>query len=241
MPMEATDIMRKAISENILSVLVVGILLLQVALSAALLFRVNALTEVVNRWLPGPLPGLGDVRVKDVSADDDPARGDGDAPVTIIEFADFQCPACAESRHILDEVLDACGNQVHLVFRDFPVGEHSSALQAAVAAECADQQGQFWPMHDFLFDHQQALAKKNLIDYAHQLGLDEVAFAECLASEEAETEVRHDLADGQSYGVNGTPTLFINGRRVEGVPPLEILLRLINEELAGAGVNDVCR
>ena len=233
--------MKKAFSENVISLLIIGILLLQVALSAALLLRINALTDLVSERPSGAMPEMGDVRVEGVLSDDDPDRGPDDAPVTIVAFSDFQCPACATARRTLDQLMDTCGGQVRLVFRDFPLGGHGDALRAAIAAECAHRQGQFWLMHDLLFGHQQALAEEDLLNYARQLRLDEVAFADCLTSEAAEAEVRHDLADGQAYGVNSTPTLFVNGRRVRGAPPSDILRQLIDEELARAGVDGACR
>jgi protein-disulfide isomerase len=170
----------------------------------------------------------------DVSADDDPSIGPADAPVTIIEFSDFQCPYCTRFRdETLDQILDTYGDEVRFVYRDFPLTSmHQYSLGAAVAAECADDQGMFWEMHDMIFANQSALDSESLRGYAEDLGLDMDAFDDCVADDSTRDEVLADLADGQSYGVQGTPSFFINGQLLVGAQPFTAFQNIIDQELA---------
>ncbi len=172
--------------------------------------------------------------VVDVSVDDDPARGPDDAAVTIIEFSDFQCPYCGRFfQQTLPQLMAQYGNRVRFVYRDFPLDQiHPNARNAAMAAECADDQGKFWEYHDVLFSNQQALGVPDLKRYAEELGLDAEAFAECLDSQKYNGEVDADLRDGLRAGVTGTPTFFINGKRVVGAQPLQTFQTLIEQALA---------
>ncbi len=172
--------------------------------------------------------------VVDVSVDDDPARGPEDAAVTIIEFSDFQCPYCGRFfQQTLPQLMAQYGDRVRFVYRDFPLDQiHPNARNAAIAAECADDQGKFWEYHDVLFSNQQALGVADLKRYAEQLGLDVAAFSQCLDSQKYNDEVNADLRDGLQAGVTGTPTFFINGRRVVGAQPLQTFQTLIDQALA---------
>jgi len=178
-----------------------------------------------------PSPTAGIVQV---SADDDPAIGPPDAPVLIVEFSDFQCSFCARfASETLGQILDTYGDQVRLVFRDFPLTSmHAHAQKAAEASQCAYEQGEYWEYHDLLFQNQQALDIDSLKGYAQQLGLDTDAFNECLDSGQYTSEVQNDLAQGQSYGVTGTPTFFINGRLLRGAKPFSDFQAVIEEELS---------
>jgi protein-disulfide isomerase len=169
-----------------------------------------------------------------VSADDDPGIGPESAPVLIVEFSDFQCGYCARfANETLDQILDTYGNRIRLVFRDFPlISIHPNAQKAAEATQCAHEQDKYWEYHDLLFQNQQALDVDNLKEYAQRLGLDTAAFNECLDSGRYATEVQSDLADGQSYGVRGTPTFFINGRVLRGAQPFSAFQTMIEEALA---------
>jgi protein-disulfide isomerase len=169
-----------------------------------------------------------------VSADNDPALGPENAPVTIIQFSDFQCPF---SKRYFDEteqlILSAYGDQVRYVFRDFPLTSiHPQAEKAAEAARCAFDQGKFWEYHDMLFQNQGALDVDSLKSYAAALGLDQTAFNLCLNSGKYAEEVEKDIEDARSYGVTGSPTLFINGRKVVGAQPYAVFQNIIEEELA---------
>jgi protein-disulfide isomerase len=177
---------------------------------------------------------VGERAVSGVSADDDPFWGPEDAAVTIIEFSDFQCAFC--KRHFdetLPLLLDTYSDRVRYVFRDFPISTiHPQAFKAAEAAQCAFVQGKFWEYHDVLFQNQTALDVTSLKDHAAAVGLDSGAFDQCLESGGYNEEVQADLDDGSSYGVNGTPTFFINERQVVGAQPFSMFQQIIDEELA---------
>ncbi|MBR9678873.1 MAG: DsbA family protein [Nanoarchaeota archaeon] len=170
-----------------------------------------------------------------VSADDDAVKGDENAPVTIIEFSDFECPFCARFYaqtlpDIQREYVDT--GKVKLVFRDFPLGFHANAQKASEAAECANEQGNFWEMHDKLFEEGVSGGVTSFKQYASDLGLNTDTFNDCLDTGKYESEVQNDLSDGQSYGVSGTPAFFINGILVTGAQPFEVFKNVIDEELA---------
>jgi protein-disulfide isomerase len=168
-----------------------------------------------------------------VSADDDPSLGPDDAAVTIIEFSDFQCPFCARVVPTIKQIEEEFGDSVRIVFRDFPLSFHQQAQKAAEAAECADDQGKFWEMHDKLFENQNALGIDSLKQYANELGLDGGEFDSCLDSGKHAEEVRKDFADGQQAGVTGTPAFFINGKLVSGAQPFSVFKQAIEQELGG--------
>lgn len=168
---------------------------------------------------------------------DDPALGSPEAPVTMVEFSDFECPFCGRFwRDTLPqlEVRYIRTGKVRFVYRDFPISAiHASAAKAAEAGACAHEQGKFWPYHDRLFQQQDALGIPNFKRWAAELGLDGVRFNECLDAGRYAGEVAKDYADGQAAGVNGTPTFFVNGRQVVGAVPLEQLAGVIDQALAG--------
>ncbi|MFN2493438.1 MAG: DsbA family protein [Pyrinomonadaceae bacterium] len=149
--------------------------------------------------------------VQTISIDDDPARGDANAPVTIVEFTDFQCSACAAMNPVIDDVLKSYGNKVRLVVRDFPLLQHTNARKAAEAANAAHAQGKFFEYVALLFQRQNALDTPSLKKYASELGLDRARFDAALDSGKYAAEVKHDIDDGQMYGVESTPTIFVNG------------------------------
>ena len=149
--------------------------------------------------------------VQSVSVDDDPARGDVNAPVTIVEFTDFQCPACGAMHPVLEEVLKSFGNKVRFVVRDFPLNQHENARKAAEAADAANAQGKFFEYIALLFQHQKALDVPSLKKYASELGLNRTRFDAELDRGVYADEVKHDIEDGELYGVSSTPTIFING------------------------------
>lgn len=168
------------------------------------------------------------------SADDDTVRGSKDAPVTIIEFSDFECPFCTrfyeQTLPLIEENYIKTG-KVKFIYRDFPLSFHKNAQKAAEAAECADEQGKFWEMHDKIFENQNALDVTSLKQYAKDLGLDTTKFDSCLDSGKYADEVQRDFTDGQSYGVSGTPTFFINGIEVVGAQPYNTFEQIIEQEL----------
>ncbi len=149
--------------------------------------------------------------VQNISVDDDPSRGDANAPVTIVEFTDFQCPACAAMHPVLEEVLKSYGNKVRFVVRDFPLNIHENARKAAEAANAANAQGKFFEYIAVLFKNQKALDVPSLKKYASELGLDRVKFDAALDRGTYAAEVKKDISDGELYGVGSTPTIFVNG------------------------------
>ncbi len=176
--------------------------------------------------------------VTEVSADDDPVLGNANAPVTIVEFSDFQCPFCerfftSTLPQIKTEYINT--GKVKLIYRDFPLSSiHPYAEKAAEASECAHQQGDnfYWKMHDKLFENQNALDTESLKKYAQQIGLDTNKFNTCLDSGAMTQEISNDLADGTSYGVQGTPMFFINGQELSGAQPFESFKQIIDAELS---------
>jgi len=176
-----------------------------------------------------------------VSEDDDPVRGDSNAPVTIIEFSDFQCPFC---RKFFDETLGQVEEiyiktgKAKLVYRDFPLPFHPMAQKSAEAAECADDQGKFWEMHDKIFVEQSkqgsGTIQYSLDDvkrWAGEIGLNANQFNECVDSGKYSEEVKKDLADGNAAGVSGTPSFFINGKILVGAQPFSAFEQVIEAEL----------
>ena len=158
-------------------------------------------------------------------AEDGHAKGPDDAPVTIVEFSDFQCPACRQAYLDLADLARSRGD-VRIVFRHFPLdarcnervshGIHPQACLAASAAECAADQGRFWDYHDILFENQSALDRDAFFRFARELTLDIATFRACLDAPETLARIRRDVAQGSTHDVRSTPTLFINGRRIEG-------------------------
>jgi protein-disulfide isomerase len=164
-----------------------------------------------------------------------PAKGPANAPVTIVEFSDFQCPFCARLIPTLDQVTAKYGDKVRLVFRQFPLAMHAEAQKAAEASLCANDQGKFWQMHDALFQNQQQLQVANLKTKATELGLNAEAFGSCLDSGKYAKQVAADMEEGTAAGVSGTPALFINGRFINGAVPLEQITEVIDDELRRKG------
>ena len=149
--------------------------------------------------------------VQAISTDDDPFTGPVGAPVTIVEFTDFQCPACAAMHPVLEEVLKSYGDRVRFVVRDFPLQQHEWARKAAEAANAAKAQGKFFEYAALLFQRQKALDVPSLKKYASELGLDRTRFDAELDKGIYAAEVKHDMDDGEMYGVGSTPSIFING------------------------------
>ncbi|HEX8354105.1 MAG TPA: thioredoxin domain-containing protein [Pyrinomonadaceae bacterium] len=152
--------------------------------------------------------------VFDIATDDQPSKGGAEAAVTIVEFTDFQCPSCAQVQPVLDRLVGEYGGRVRLVARDYPLPQHADAFKAAEAAEAAREQGKYWEFAAKLFGNQSALGVDSLKRYATELGLDRARFDAALDGAKFSGRVRRDMVDGQKVGVNGTPSLFINGRRV---------------------------
>jgi protein-disulfide isomerase len=165
----------------------------------------------------------------------DPARvkGDANAPVTIVEFSDFQCPFCKQAEGTLQAVIAKYGSKVRLAYMDFPLREiHPRAQAAAEAARCAHEQGKFWEYHDVLYADQSKLDTPGLIATARGLGMNEQTFQSCLDSGKFKSKIEADLAEGQKVGVSGTPGFFINGVFLSGAQPQAEFERIIDTQLA---------
>ena len=163
----------------------------------------------------------------------DPALGSASAPVTIVEFSDFQCPFCQRVSPTLKKVRETYGDKVRIVWKDFPLTQiHPQAFKAGEAAHCAGEQGKYWEYHDRLFANQQALADADLKKYAADLGLDATKFNACVDSSKYGDRVREGVAQGSRLGVNSTPTVYVNGRMLSGAQPYEAFVAVIDEELS---------
>lgn len=169
-----------------------------------------------------------------IATDDQPSRGSATAPVTIIEFTDYQCPSCAKSQPIIEEVAKEYGDKVRLVARDFPLEQHTNAAKAAEAAEAAREQGKYWEYVAVLFKNQTALEVAKLKEYATQVGLDRTKFDQALDSGKFADKIQRDMREGMKLGVSSTPTVFINGKRIRDKSP-EGLKVAIDAALKSAG------
>jgi protein-disulfide isomerase len=150
----------------------------------------------------------------DISTDDQPAKGSAAAPVTVVKFTDFQCPSCAQTHTVLERLSAEMGDRLRIVLRDFPLTMHAEAFKAAEAAEAAREQGKFWDFIAILYRNQSSLQVAKLKEYATALGLDRAKFDAALDGGKFKEKVQRDLIDGQRLGINSTPTLFVNGVRV---------------------------
>ena len=165
--------------------------------------------------------------------DSDPSIGNPKAKVTIVEFSDFQCPFCLRVAPTLKKIRAAYGDKVRVVWKDFPLTQiHPQAFKAGEAGQCAAEQGKFWEYHDQLFENQQALLPDDLKKYAAAVGMDTGRFNSCLDMSKRAEVVRDGVAQGTRLGINSTPTVFVNGRRVDGAQPYEVFAAAIDEELS---------
>lgn len=173
-----------------------------------------------------------------IRTDDDPSIGPADAPITIVEFSDYQCPFCKRFRdQTLNTLLDAYPGQIRFVYRDFPLSNiHPRAQIAAEVANCAGDQGRYWEMHDRLFANQSSWAgAKNgmtyFVRFADDLALDLNAFGSCIKTGKYAEEVQKDVQDGIAYGVSGTPSFFVNGKFISGAVPFQMFQAVIERQL----------
>jgi len=169
---------------------------------------------------------------------DSPTLGDAKAPVTLVEYSDFECPVCRSLHDVLRGMLESYAGKIRVVFKDFPIEQiHPWARTAALAGRCAYQQDPkaFWKMYDLIYDNQELISAANawtkMTDYASQSGLNGDAFKSCMASPEAGAAINASHANGQLMEVSSTPTIFVNGRRIVGADP-HLLEQYINYELA---------
>jgi protein-disulfide isomerase len=161
------------------------------------------------------------------------SMGSADAPIEIVEFADFQCPFCGKLEPVMKRIVARFGDRVRLVWKDFPLSSiHENAQAAAVAARCAAEQGAFWKYHDLLFNNQESLSLQHLREYAREISLDSTRFDQCVAEPAASVGVQADIEEGILRGVEGTPTVFINGEQLSGALDYDDYEKAIAKELA---------
>jgi protein-disulfide isomerase len=194
----------------------------------------EAIASAVQGDAGAAAPSLQPDERYDVVAADNPSVGPEDALVTIVEFSDFQCGYCGRfADETLQRILDTYEGRIRFVYRDYIIfGQESYA--AALAAECADDQNAFWEFHNLIFSNQQSLGREQYISFATQLELDVEQFTQCYDTEAHRTNIAEDYNYGESLGITGTPTFFINGRFVSGAQPYETFVTIIDEELARA-------
>ena len=160
----------------------------------------------------------------------DHIQGDDNAPITLVEYGDYQCPYCGEAYPIVKKIQKHFGNRLRFVFRNFPiVDSHPYAGIAAIAAEFAAKHNKFWEMHDMLYEHQQALDLPDLLNYMKSLGLPVNEFQEAIQNETYNNKIENDFMGGVRSGVNGTPGFFINGTFYNGSFEYEDLLDALNK------------
>lgn len=218
---------------------IIGFLFIFFTLAAALGFAVFDYVvqlrsgEVTPEELFGERAVPKNNNLNNMATFDDPSVGPRDAKVVIVEFSDFQCPFCGQSAPVIKEILKDYGDKILFVYRDFPVEDlHPQSVLAAMAGECAHEQGKFWEMHDRIFANQANITSANLKTYAIQIGLNSLQFGSCLDSQKYLAEIEEDLQDGFKAGVRATPTFLINGVKVEGALPFNTLEKIILSELS---------
>jgi Na+/H+ antiporter NhaA len=193
------------------------------------------------RQLSGTAEDLVDL-FDDVDPERDHIRGAEDAPVTLVEYGDYECPYCGRAELVIRELLSSFGDDLRYVWRHLPLSDvHPYAQEAAEAAEAAAAQGRFWEMHDCLLDHQDELAPEDLHRHAEVIGLDVERFAEGLRRREFAERVADDVRTADASGVAGTPSFFVNGRRYQGAYDLETLTRVVRAARARAVAASVAR
>jgi protein-disulfide isomerase len=165
----------------------------------------------------------------------DHSLGPQNAPVTLVEYGDFQCPNCLEAVPVVDQILETVGDQLLYVWRQFPLTTtHPMAFRAAEASEAAAAQGKFWEMHDLIFEHQEELSEETLLRLAKELGLDMQQFRQDMQSRRFQPDVEEDFSTGVRSGVNGTPTFFVNGERYDGAWLDGSLLETLRQTIAAS-------
>jgi protein-disulfide isomerase len=198
-----------------------------------------AVSVIVLTYMPGTTGNIVTGNPVAAAGAQDPFFGPEDAEVTIIEYSDFQCPYCASVVPTINQIKEKYGDRVKIVFKDFPLSFHQYAQKAAEAAQCAHEQGRFWEYHDTLFANQGSLGMASLKQYASNLGLNTEQFNRCLDSGKYAAEVQEDFSDGQKAGVSGTPTFFINGKKLVGAQPFSEFERLITDELGSISASEI--
>jgi protein-disulfide isomerase len=212
--------LKKFLHEDLANWLILFTLLIQIFLIVSLTQKVTKLTEFFSE------PAT--VFVERVPDEQGHSLGPADAPVTIVEFSDFQCPYCKSADLIVKQIMAQYPDKIRFVYRHFPLTTiHPYAMQAAQASECANEQGKFWEMHDLIFRNQQEFSQDGYSEIeffpkiANDLGIDNSKFRNCLRDQQYDAYITKDMSDGLKYGVEGTPTFFVNKQRINGISVLE--------------------
>lgn len=188
----------------------------------------SALPQFPSNFTEGNFADKGSTARADVVSLDDPTEGELSAPLTIVQFADFECPYSKEVFPTLRQVVGEHASKVRLIIRDFPLDEiHPNARVAAAAANCADEQDKYLQMHDKLYLNSDKLTEADVLFYGQQIGLNMDAYRACLGDPATMAEIDDDIRAGVSAGVRGTPTFFVNGQKIEGAIPLPIFRELV--------------
>jgi len=171
-------------------------------------------------------------KIYEIEIGDSPIRGSESAKVTIVEWADFQCPFCVRVDPTLEKIAEEYGDKVRFVFKHLPLSMHTKARAAHEASEAAHRQGKFWEMHDRIFANPKDLSEETYLRYANEIGLDIEKYKSDFSSSSVRKTIDADLAKARELGVSGTPSFFINGRFLSGAQPYGAFARVIDEELA---------
>jgi protein-disulfide isomerase len=170
-------------------------------------------------------------------AEHNPAVGPDDAPVTLVEYTDFQCPYCGRAQDTLKEVAARYDGVLKHVFKNLPLPMHSNARVAAEASLCAADQGKFWELHDWMFANGSSLTRESIVAQAVELGMDEAKLNACLDEKTHAADVDADMEEAHALGINGTPGFMINGRLINGARPIDDFIQIIDDELERAGID----
>lgn len=215
-----------------LVVILMAVFIFIVGITWAVLGGLQKVSKSTGQNIKLPTNGSGELF--SVWSESSPTQGPANATVSVVEFGDFECPYCRDSFTIVRELMSEYEGQVKWQWRHFPLIDiHAQAKRAAEASECALEQGNFWGYHDKLFLNQGDFTDNSLVRYALQLGLDKDKFAECLSSGRFSDKVQRDVNAGLAVGLTGTPTFFINGRKVPGVIPRDIFATMLESALRG--------
>ena len=181
-----------------------------------ILAKVTNLEKQISAFSPRKRPTVDYNKVYTLPVAHSPVKGNKDVPVTIVEFSDFQCPYCSRIQPTLRQVLKAYPKEVNLVFKHYPLSFHKQARNAVKAALAAEEQGKFWEMHDVIFENFSTLSEDKFEEFAVQLALNVEKFKEDYGSTKYDKIIQQDTSLARSVGITGTPTLFLNGKRMRG-------------------------
>jgi protein-disulfide isomerase len=210
-----------------------GVLVLCAVVVTGLLLRREIFAGAVDAPGPAPVRRVAGGREFAVSGN---RAGPADARVTVVEFADFQCPFCQAVAGRLDSLRQEWPQDVAVVYRHFPLDSHAHAVAAARASECAGAQGRFWPMHDVLYERQESIGAFPWTRFAAEAAVpDSAAFADCMARADEVPGLQRDIEAGRQLRVRGTPTILINDFRIEGAPPMDTLRAYVRRALEESG------